>query len=178
MQFRIKDKERGDSDWYDIKQTFVRIPQIESVKCTTEMNNQCELRGEGLDYIAQVSVDGGRSWSPQNGAALQVEPTEAGNLKMMIPFLINAKFLQIKLRDFPQTEGLPVTNFTYANSVKKIKDEIKKAQNPNQPINANGNQPINQTSNQPITNGNLNNPSPATKTKTPLKGSGKNKKRN
>ena len=116
LQFRIRDRERGDSDWYSIKQTFVRLPQIESVKCTTEINNQCALIGEGLDYIANLSIDGGRSWTSNN---LQVQVTEDGKTKIMIPLLINQKFLQIKLRDYPNTDGLTVTGFVYSNTVKK-----------------------------------------------------------
>jgi hypothetical protein len=137
LQFRIRDRERGDSDWLTIKQTFVRIPIIESVKCTNEVNNQCELRGEGLDYIAQVSTDGGRSWSN----TLQVQPTADGNLMMLIPNLINQKFLQIKLRDYPKTEGLAVFNFAFSNTVKVAKTKPTQTNNPNQPLNQlNGNQ--------------------------------------
>lgn len=176
LQFRIKDRERGDSDWYVIKQTFVRIPQIESVKCTSKSSqslpsqqsygvegiNQsgnpaqnsvtlnsgnpgtlnsansvnflpCELKGEGLDYIAQISVDGGRSWNPQNGGQLPVQLTEDGKYKIMIPMLINQKFLQIKLRDFPNTEGLTVTGFVYSNLVKVLKNTNQpKVQVPNE----------------------------------------------
>lgn len=180
LQFRIKDRERGDSDWYTIKQTFVRIPQIELVKCgsnssqslqssqsygvsgTNQTNSStpnsatlnsgnsvnsisCELRGEGLDYISQISVDGGRSWTNSG----QVEPTAEGNLMMKIPFLINQKFLQIKLRDYPNTEGLTVTNFTYSNSLKKTGKQTKPVNNQkeieviNSPI-SNLNQPISQ----------------------------------
>lgn len=147
LQFRIKDRERGDSDWYVIKQTFVRIPTIESVKCTNEMNNQCELRGEGLDYISQVSVDGGRSWT--NAGA--VEPTAEGNLMMKIPFLINQKFLQIKLRDYPNTEGLTVTNFVYANSVRKAAISTRTNQPNNTVTNQLSNPPLNSTA-KPIGN--------------------------
>ena len=128
LQFRIRDRERGNSDWLTIKQTFVRIPSIESVKCTNEMNNQCELKGEGLDYIGQVSTDGGRNWNNNN---LQVQLTEDGKNKIMIPMLINQKFLNIKLRDFSNTEGLNVSNFVYSNSVKKVINKSSLVKNSN-----------------------------------------------
>ena len=48
---------------------------------------------------------------------------------MMIPLLINKKFLQIKLRDYPHTEGLPIEEFLYKNTVKP--DKIKKTQENN-----------------------------------------------
>ena len=118
LQFRIRDRERGDSDWYAIKQTFVRIPGIQSVKCTNEMNGQCELKGEGIDYIQQVSIDGGQTWYPQEASGLMAQPTADGQKMAMIPLLINKKLLQIKLRDFPKTEGLTVTDFSFVNSVK------------------------------------------------------------
>ena len=172
LQFRIRDKERGDSDWYTIRQTFVRIPNIESVKCTSQnsANNNpntqntvnsvfCELRGEGLDYIAQVSVDGGRNWTN----TLQVEPTAEGNLLMKIPHLINQKFLQIKLRDYPNTEGLSVTNFIYSNSVKKMvaplkKTDIKTPSANNPAINQGNNLPNGQVPNPPIQSNQMNQP--------------------
>ena len=120
LQFRIIDRDRGDSDWYTVKQTFIRIPEIDSVICTNEMNNQCELKGEGLDYIAQVSVDGGRNWYPQSpDNILKVQPTADGKTMVQIPLLINQKFLQIKLRDYPKTEGLSVVNFLFSNRSKK-----------------------------------------------------------
>lgn len=166
--------------------------KIESVKCTNGMNNQCELKGEGLDYISQVSTDGGRSWFPQSsGATLQVQPTAEGNLMMMIPMLINQKFLQIKLRDFPNTEGLTVNNFVYSNSVKKgvEKNSKDKPNQRNQAGNLNGNQPLNQSfspnqnqSNQPMSNPpvnkNTNNGQPNSKLKSGGKGGQKLKKRN
>lgn len=118
LQFRIKDKERGDSDWYTIKQTFVRLPQIESVKCASEMNGQCQLTGQGIDYIQQVSTDGGLSWYPSDAAGLIAQPTADGQTMALIPLLTNKKLLQIKLRDFPKTDGLAVIDYTFTNSVK------------------------------------------------------------
>lgn len=121
LQFKIRDKERGDSDWYTIKQTFVRMPQIEAVKCTPQMNGQCQLIGRGIDYIQQVSVDGGATWYPSDPAGLTVEPTADERNSAMIPLLTNKKLLQIKLRDFPKTEGLPVTDFIFSNLTKSQK---------------------------------------------------------
>ncbi|HRH44130.1 MAG TPA: hypothetical protein PKY82_21035 [Pyrinomonadaceae bacterium] len=45
LQFRIRDRERGDSDWYSIRQTFVRMPEISSIACNNEMNGMCEMKG-------------------------------------------------------------------------------------------------------------------------------------
>lgn len=115
LQFRILDKERGDSDWYTIKQTFVRIPQIESVKCTADMNGQCQIVGNGIDYIQQVSVDGGATWFPQEPSGLTAQPIANSQTMAMIPFLQNKKLLQIKLRDFPNTEGIIVTDYVFNN---------------------------------------------------------------
>lgn len=113
LQFRIRDKERGDSDWYTIKQTFVRVPQIESVKCTGEMNGQCKLTGQGIDYISQVSVDGGKNWFPENNASLQTQPSADGKTQALIPLLTDKNLLQIKLRDFPKTVGMQIRNFSF-----------------------------------------------------------------
>ncbi|MEK7723274.1 MAG: hypothetical protein AAB336_02910, partial [Acidobacteriota bacterium] len=121
LQFRIKDKERGDSDWYSIKQTFVRIPQISSVICTTEMNGMCEMKGATTDYISQVSVDGGQTWYPNSPTTLQVQPTQDGQKKAMIPLLPSKKLLMVKLRDYPKGEGIHINNFDYSNRVKNAK---------------------------------------------------------
>lgn len=119
LQFRIRDRERGDSDWYTIKQTFVRLPNIKSIKCTLEMKGMCQMTGSGIDYIQQVSTDGGTNWYPQEpSGALIAQPTTEGEKTATIPLLINNKSLQIKLRDFPQTPGLTITNFVYKNSVR------------------------------------------------------------
>jgi hypothetical protein len=96
------------------------------------MNNQCEIKGEGIDYIQQVSVDGGTSWFPQEATGLIVKPTANGQKTAMIPLLANKKMLQIKLRDFPKTEGLPVQEFIFSNTVKATKKTIE-SKNPNVP---------------------------------------------
>jgi hypothetical protein len=139
LQFRIKDSERGDSDWYTIKQPFVRFPNIVSVKCTTEMNGQCEIKGEGIDYIGQVSVDGGKSWFPSEANGLKTQATKDGQTAAMIPLLTNKKLLQIKLMDFPKTEGLSIVNYLFSNTARIIKKPIEVD---NQNIPANPNQPI------------------------------------
>jgi hypothetical protein len=120
-QFRIRDKERGHADWYSIKETFVRVPEISSITCTQEMNGFCEMKGSSIDYISQVSVDGGQSWSPQAPTTLQVQPTQDGQKLVMIPILQNKKLLMVKLRDFPKGEGLFIGNFSFFNSVKRSK---------------------------------------------------------
>lgn len=124
LQFRIRDRERGDSDWYTIRQTFVRLPEIKSVKCTTEMNGMCQMTGDGIDYIQQVSVDGGQSWYPQDQSGLIAQPTADGQKTAMIPLLVNKKLLQIKLRDFPNTSGLPIVDFLFSSSVKPSKTSV------------------------------------------------------
>ena len=119
IQFKIKDRERGDSDWYTIKQTFIRLPQITSVKCAAEMNGQCQMKGDGMDYVGQVSVDGGATWYAGEKGSLQAQPTANGKSMVMIPQLINKSLLRIKLRDFPNTNGLVVSNFNFVKSEKK-----------------------------------------------------------
>ncbi|HRH41212.1 MAG TPA: hypothetical protein PKY82_06165, partial [Pyrinomonadaceae bacterium] len=125
LQFRIRDKERGDSDWYSIKQTFVRVPQITSINCTTEMNGMCELKGASIDYISQVSIDGGQSWYPQNPTTLQVQPTQDGQKLVMIPLLTNKKLLMVKLRDFPKGEGVFINGFSFSNTAKITKPAVQ-----------------------------------------------------
>ena len=99
LQFRIKDAERGNSDWYTIKQIFVRTPRINSLQCK---NRQCKITGKGLDYIGQISVDGGKVWQRPS----HVQPAPNGNSTMMIPGVKDKKLLRIKLRDFPKMKGL------------------------------------------------------------------------
>lgn len=99
LQFRIRDMLRGDSDWYTIKQTFVRTPEIKSVSC---LNGKCKIRGKGLDYIGQISTDSGKTWKPPP----QIQPIENGKSFMSISAVKDKKFIRIKLRDFPNTDGL------------------------------------------------------------------------
>lgn len=144
LQFRFKDKERGDSDWYSIKQTFVRIPEISSINCTTEMNGMCEMKGASIDYISQVSIDGGQTWYPNEPATLQVQSTPDGQKLAMIPNLQNKKLLMIKLRDFPKGDGLFINGFTFSNTAKVKPIKQINAQTPpiNQAANGSLNQPI------------------------------------
>ena len=109
LQFRIRDKERGDSDWYTLKKTFARIPKILSVKCAVGTGGNCQIKGDGIDYISQVSVDGGKTWYPQEPATLTVQPTSDGKSAATIPHYLNKKLLQIRLRDFP-SQALVFTN--------------------------------------------------------------------
>lgn len=124
LQFRLRDRQRGDSDWYTIRQTFVRIPQIESITCTRNLNGQCELKGVGIDYIGQVSVDGGMSWYPGEGRMLSAQVSTDGKTVALIPILSNKKLLYIKLRDYPKTEGISAATFILTNVVKNT-DRIK-----------------------------------------------------
>jgi hypothetical protein len=117
IQFRIRDRDRGDSDWYTVKQTFVRTPRIEGVRCTNEMSGQCAVSGEGIDYIVQVSVDGGVNWQQNETGRLQVQTSASGLKTVMVPAFTNKKMLMIKLRDYPQADGLWVVNYTFVNTI-------------------------------------------------------------
>ncbi len=101
LQFRIKDKIRGTSDWYTTKQTFIRIPQIDSVSC---QNGGCKITGKGLQYIGKISVDGGSAWLPPS----QLQPTPDGRAVMTISSAKVRGLIRIKLRDYPSTDGLPL----------------------------------------------------------------------
>ena len=125
LQFRIRDRERGDSNWYSIKQTFVRLPEIKSISCSNEMKDQCQLNGLGIEYISQISIDGGQTWYPQSPATLQVQPTQEGQANAVIPLLQNKKSFQIKLRDFPEMKGIWINNFLFSNLVRGTKKPIK-----------------------------------------------------
>ncbi len=99
IQFRLKDKNRGVSDWYTFRQTFVRVPEINSAKCSA---TECRIRGTGLEYIGRVSVDMGNQWLQPS----KILRMENGEFLMEIPKGSLRGPLQIKLRDFPSTEGL------------------------------------------------------------------------
>ncbi len=101
LQFRIKDSERGSSHWYTIKQTFIRVPQIERVLC---QKAECKLSGTGLKYIGQISFDEGKTW--QSLPAILRTPT--GKSIAKLPVVKNVKLIYIKLRDFPDTRGFPL----------------------------------------------------------------------
>lgn len=118
VQFRIRDRERGDSDWYTVKQTFVRTPEIAQIKCTDEMQGMCEMKGEGMEYVSQVSVDDGKTWYPGVSASLDAQPTADGLTAVMIPLLVNKKFLRIRLRDFQDETGFTADNYAFSNTVK------------------------------------------------------------
>ena len=162
IQFRMKDKLRGDSDWYTLKQTFVRSPNIEAIKCssqsspgsqspqnspssgvgeTNQLNTSvqnsvnsgtsnpvnflpCELTGSGIDYISQVSVDGGRSWFPSLPNNLSTQPLPDQRTMARIPHLENKNQFLIKLRDHASGEGILISDFTYSNSVKTTKRNV------------------------------------------------------
>lgn len=81
------------------------------------MNGQCEISGEGIDYIAQISVDGGASWFPKAGEILQVQAGSNSVKTVLIPALTDKKRLLVGFRDYPLTDGLAVTNYTFANSI-------------------------------------------------------------
>ena len=74
------------------------------------MNKQCELKGQGLGYLQQVSLDDGKTWFPQEGAGLVPKPGENGLETILIPNLpLGKKILKARLRDFPKSEiSLPV----------------------------------------------------------------------
>lgn len=111
LQFRIRDKQRGDSDWYTIRKTFVRFPQIVAVRCAAKMNGNCEMTGEGIEYISQISVDGGKTWHPQESGALTIHATANGEKAVFIPHLSNKQLLRVRLRDFPSIEGLTIDDY-------------------------------------------------------------------
>lgn len=105
LQFRVRDKERGTSDWFTINKTFVRTPEISSLKCEAKM---CELKGAGIEYISQISIDGGKNWFPESPATLTAQPTTDGMQKVMIPRFVNRSLLRIRLRDLPKNEGMMI----------------------------------------------------------------------
>ena len=117
LQFRIRDKQRGTSDWYSLRKTFARIPEIISVKCNTPANKTCQIKGEGLEYISRISIDGGKTWYPQEPASLAVETTSDGQKIAMIPQFGNKNLLLIKLRDFSAGDGLLLSNFSSTNNL-------------------------------------------------------------
>lgn len=115
IQFRITDKLRGSSDWYSIRQTFVRTPQISSFKCLADQAKQCELIGTGINYIQQISFDNGTTWYPEQPVGLVSKPTANGLESVMIPNIVgNKQNVKIRLRDFSKSQMLPLSNFLKA----------------------------------------------------------------
>lgn len=118
LQFRVRDSVRGDSDWYTVKQTFVRIPNITAVDCSGAGKARCELKGDNLEYINQISIDGGKTWAVRDAAVLTLHSTSDGKKAISIPAYQNKKMLYIKLRDFPLGEALAVDDYIFNNSGK------------------------------------------------------------
>ena len=119
LQFRIRDKVRGDSDWYTLGKTFARLPEKISVECSAQANENCLMKGEGIEYVGQVSVDNGKSWFPQSQGSLTVETMSNGEKFIRIPRYSNKNLLQIKLRDFPMMQGLPVQDYNFVTKSRK-----------------------------------------------------------
>lgn len=82
------------------------------------MKGQCELTGAGIEYISQVSVNSGKTWFPEQPATLTLQPKPDGRQGVMIPYLSNKKFLQIKLGDFPNSHGLVIGDYNFSNLVR------------------------------------------------------------
>ncbi|NJM52195.1 MAG: hypothetical protein HC846_01665 [Blastocatellia bacterium] len=107
IQFRILDNKRGNSDWYSIKQTFVRMPQITSLKCSTK---ECEIIGRGISYIQQISLDDGKTWFSNESTGLVAKAIENDLEKVVVQNVSESKkVIKIKLRDFPNGEAIPIS---------------------------------------------------------------------
>ena len=120
LRLRIVDRQRGNSDWYTIRQPFVRFPKLESVVCgATQGTSNCQLSGIGLDYIQQVSIDGGQTWFPALPGSLQAQLTGDGKSSAIIPMLANKNSLKLKLRDYATGDGMFADGFTYSNQARK-----------------------------------------------------------
>lgn len=116
LQFRIRDKERGNSDWFIVRQTFIRMPEIASIKCPPDLNGECRISGKGLGYISQFSGDGGATWFPQDSDALKIQTTGDGQESATIKGLSDKNPLLVKLRDFPKTTGFRLKNYKFNGS--------------------------------------------------------------
>lgn len=116
LLFRIKDRERGTSDWYTLRQIFVRIPEIASIKCPQDTNGECRISGKGLAYISQFSIDGGATWFPQDSDALKIQTTADGQESATIKGFSDKNPLLVKLRDFPKTTGFRLKNYILNDS--------------------------------------------------------------
>ena len=73
------------------------------------------MKGDGLEYISQVSIDGEKSFNPQDSLNPIERFTAEGQKVLVIPYYTNKKLLQIKLRDFTKTEGLPILDYKFIN---------------------------------------------------------------
>ncbi len=113
LQFRIRDKERGDSDWITVNKTFVRTPTIKSFNCVVAKKGFCQLKGIGIEYISEISVDGGKVWYPQSPNTWSVMPTADGFQEAMVPKVPNPNLIRFKLRDLPKTQGLTFKNLGF-----------------------------------------------------------------
>lgn len=125
LQFRLKDKARGNSDWYTIRQTFVRIPRIDKITCPNDVSGTCVIKGEGIDYIAQVSVDGGGSWSPADASGVIAKVAPDGSKTAAIPYLANKKLLRIKLKDYVKTDGLSIAGYEFSKTTNGVSRSYK-----------------------------------------------------
>ncbi len=76
--------------------------QSTAVACPAQ---DCKISGKGLDYIGQLSIDGGATWI----TPLLVQLTSDRKSFMTIPPLKDMKGLLMKLRDLANTEGLLIT---------------------------------------------------------------------
>jgi len=54
------------------------------------------------DKFSRVATDSGKIWKPPP----QIQPIENGKSFMSISAVKDKKFIRIKLRDFPNTDGL------------------------------------------------------------------------
>jgi hypothetical protein len=106
IQFTLADARRGNSDWYSIKQTFVRLPNITALKC---LGKECELKGTGINYILQISLDGSKTWFPSEPTGLTAKAIENGLETALIPNPAGVKSVKIKLRDFSVADGVLVS---------------------------------------------------------------------
>jgi hypothetical protein len=119
LQFRIRDIARGNSNWYTLQKTFVRTPEQIAVRCANQTSGNCEMTGKGIEYIRQVSVDGGKTWYPQEPATLMPQLKPDGQKAVIIPFYSNKKLLQIRLRDFPGSHGLTINDYSFSNAARR-----------------------------------------------------------
>ncbi|MFV0389956.1 MAG: hypothetical protein ACK5NT_14525 [Pyrinomonadaceae bacterium] len=102
IQFRIIDSERGNSDWYTLSKTFVRMPSDISVRCKA---NECVIAGRGITYLKQISLDGGKTWYPDANESLMPIPQKDGTDRLVIPNSGGRDGVRVRLRDFDNDQG-------------------------------------------------------------------------